>query len=51
MPIMDGYEATNIIRNQIKMKDIPIIALSADAMKGTKEEALKYGIMIMLQIL
>jgi len=32
MPIMDGYEATKIIRNSKKLKDIPIIALTASIM-------------------
>ncbi len=33
MPIMDGIEATKIIRNTEKGKDIPIIAITANAMK------------------
>jgi PAS domain S-box-containing protein len=46
MPEMDGLEATRIIRNpgsNVLDHDIPIIALTAHAMKGDKEECLKIG--------
>ncbi|MBN2626653.1 MAG: response regulator [Spirochaetales bacterium] len=43
MPICDGYVATEIIRGELGMERIPIIALSADAMKGTEEKVLKAG--------
>ena len=43
MPVMGGYEAVGVIRKEMKMQDIPIIALSADAMEGSKEAALKHG--------
>ncbi|PKL79541.1 MAG: hypothetical protein CVV25_07710 [Ignavibacteriae bacterium HGW-Ignavibacteriae-4] len=43
MPELDGYEATKGIR-QIKLaKNTPIIALTADAVTGTKEKCLKSG--------
>ncbi|NEW60946.1 response regulator, partial [Sulfurovum sp. bin170] len=41
MPIMDGYEATRIIRE--KDKQIPIIALTANAMKEDIEKSAKRG--------
>ncbi len=43
MPIMDGYTATKAIRAQKKFDDLPIIAMSAHAMKGAKETSLSYG--------
>ncbi len=43
MPIMDGYTATKHIREQKKYANLPIIAMSAHAMKGDKEISLSYG--------
>lgn len=46
MPIMDGKQATQIIRNPVspvKNHDIPIIALTADAFEDTKQEVLDVG--------
>ena len=42
MPDMDGYTATSVIRNELKM-DIPIIAMTAHAMVGEKEKCLQLG--------
>lgn len=42
MPEMNGYEATSIIRNELKVK-IPIIAMTAHAMAGEKEKCLQAG--------
>jgi CheY-like chemotaxis protein len=44
MPEMDGYTSTSIIRKmQSAQSRIPIIALTADAMKGDKERCLDAG--------
>ncbi|MBU1344628.1 MAG: response regulator [Proteobacteria bacterium] len=44
MPEMDGYEATQKIRAMgDEKKDIPIIAMTANAMKGDREKCLEYG--------
>lgn len=43
MPVMNGYEAMRIIRNTPEIKDIPVICLTAKAMKEDHENALKNG--------
>lgn len=43
MPIMDGYEATKKIRENEKYKDLPILAMTANAMKGDKKQAMESG--------
>jgi len=43
MPIMDGYDASKAIREKMHLKDLPIIAMTADAMAGTREHCIKAG--------
>ena len=42
MPEMDGYTATSVIRNELRL-DVPIIAMTAHAMVGEKEKCLQLG--------
>ena len=38
MPVMDGYEASNVIKTDKNSEDIPIIAITASALKEEKEQ-------------
>lgn len=43
MPEMDGYEAIKIIREQKKFSQLPIITLTAKAMKGDRQKCIEAG--------
>ena len=43
MPVMDGFSATKEIRTHSKFNKLPVIAMTADAMSGTKEKCLEAG--------
>ena len=43
LPIMDGWTAAQRLKGDTDTKSIPIIALTAHAMKGDRESALEAG--------
>jgi len=43
MPVMGGYEATNHIRNDERFTELPIIAMTANAMVSDRDAALAAG--------
>lgn len=43
LPGMDGLQATSILKADPATRDIPVVALTAHAMKGDEENVLKAG--------
>jgi CheY-like chemotaxis protein len=43
LPVVDGWEASRRLKSNPATRDIPIIALSAHAMSGSREKALATG--------
>ncbi len=43
MPIMDGYKATEILRKNYTSLELPIIAMTANALRGDREKSIACG--------
>jgi len=43
MPVMDGYEATRILREDERFKEIPILAMTANSTQEDRERCLSVG--------
>ena len=43
MPVMDGYETLGILKQDASLNQIPVIAVTARAMKGDREKCIEAG--------
>jgi CheY-like chemotaxis protein len=43
MPELDGYETIRALREQEEFRRLPVIALTAKAMKGDRERSIQAG--------